>query len=83
MPPVEPAGASAQQPVYTYDPIRLRRLDHSMKMIWHEGEGVALPTGLHARLAQRPDETLSVHFVLEDGFTPATAIQHMVIAPDT
>lgn len=50
-------------------------------MSWHEDEGVDLPTDFHACLAQCLDETLSVHFILEDGFTPVTATHHMVNRP--
>jgi hypothetical protein len=78
VPPVEAAGGGAQQPLHPGDQIRLRRLDHEVKMIGHEHVGVNLPARLGARLAQRLDETLVIQLVLKDQLAPVTAIHDVV-----
>jgi len=55
MPPVEAGGVSAQKPFHADNPIRLRRLDHEVKVIRHEDKGVNLPAGLGASFTQRFD----------------------------
>src|ERR1041385_2649656 len=63
VPLVEAAGVSAEKPFQPFHPgnqIRLRRLDHQMKMIGHEDVGVNLPTRLETSLAQRLDEALAI-----------------------
>ncbi len=78
VPSVEAAGVSAQQPFHPGDQVRLRRLDHQMKMIRHEDVGVNLPARLGANLAQRLDEALTIHVIHEDQLAPVAAI-HAVI----
>ncbi len=56
------------------DQIKLRRLDHPMKMTRPEDRGVNRPTRLGANLAQRLDEALAIRSIPEDPFAPITAI---------
>ena len=81
VPPMEPAGVSAQQPFHARDQIGLGRLHHQMKMIRHEDVGMNLPTSLRARFAQRLDQTLPIRVVLEDRFAPVAPIHHMIHCP--
>jgi hypothetical protein len=52
-----------------------------MKMIVHQAEGVDLPIGLGAGLAEGFEKALPVGLIPEDGFAPVPAIQHMVDGP--
>ncbi len=76
--PVEAARVSAEQPLHPGDQVGLRRLDHHMKMIWHEDIGVNLPARLGASLAQRLDEALAIRVIHEDPFAPVSAIHDVV-----
>ena len=59
----------------------MRRLDHPMKMIWHQDIGVNLPTRLGANLAQRLDEPLTIRIIHEDPFASVTAIHDVINRP--
>ena len=47
-------------------------------MIAHQTIGMHLPTGLHADLAQRGQETLVVGVIPEDWLTAVAAIHHVI-----
>lgn len=70
VPPVEAVGIGAQKPFHSGDQIRLRRLDHQMKMIRHKDIGVNLPVRLCARLGEGLDKALAVRLVQEDRLAP-------------
>ncbi len=78
VPPVEAAGVGAQKPFHPGDQIRLRRLDHEVKMIRYEDVGVNLPAGLGASLGKSFNEAMAVHIVLEDRLAPVAAIHDVV-----
>jgi hypothetical protein len=80
--PVEATRVSAQSPFHPGDQIRLRRLDHPIKMIRREDIGVNLSARLGANLAQRLNEALAIRIIHEDQIAPVTAI-HDVINPAT
>ena len=74
--PVEPAGVSTQKPFHSCDQIGLRRLNHQMKMIWHQTIGMDLPVRLAAGITESFEETSPVKVVEEDRFASVTAIHH-------
>jgi len=78
MPPVEPPGVGAQQPLHARHQIRLRGFNNQVEMIAHKTKGMNLPAGLGARLTERGDETLAIFIIKEDGFAPISTI-HQVI----
>jgi hypothetical protein len=47
-------------------------------MVAHEAEGVNLPIGFGAGLAESFQKPFPVGVIAEDGFTAVTAIHHMV-----
>src|SRR5438874_820848 len=78
VPPVEAAGIGPQKPFHSQDQIRLRSLNHQMKMISHQTPGVDLPVRFGASLGQRLEEPLTVQIVVENGFAPIAAIHDVV-----
>ena len=78
VPPVEPAGVSAQKLFHASDQVRLRRLDHEMKMIRHEDIGMNLPARLGACLSQGLEEPLPIPVILEDRLAPVPAIHDVL-----
>ena len=75
---VEAAGVGAQEPFHARDQIGPGRLDHQMKMIFHEAIGMHLPGSFGAGLREGFEETPAVEVVLEDGFA-AVAAAHDVV----
>ncbi len=49
-------GESPEQPAHPGHEIRLRGLQHEVKVIAHQAPRMDLPVGLATRLAQRPEE---------------------------
>ncbi len=78
MPSVEPGGVGAQKPRHARDQVSLGRLDHQMKMISHQAEGVDLPIRFGAGLTQGFKKPFPIPVIVEDGFAPVPAIHHMV-----
>jgi hypothetical protein len=60
VPPVEPARVRAQKPLHPGHQIPLRRFHHQMKMVGHEAQGLHLPAGFPAGLAQRGEKPLAI-----------------------
>src|SRR6266542_279384 len=70
VPAIEPAGVSDQKPFHARHQIGLRRLNHQMKMIWHQTIRLHLPTGFETSLAHRGQETLAVSVIFEYRYAP-------------
>ena len=49
-----------------------------MKVIRHQAQGMDLPPGLAASLAQGTDEPLPIRDIAENGFAPVAPIHHEV-----
>ena len=78
VPAVEATGVGPQQPFHADNQIRLRRLNHQVKVIGHQAEAMYLPAGLVTALTQRLQKPLPVLIILEDSLT-AVATVHDVI----
>jgi len=81
VPVVEALGVGPLQPFHPYHQVRLRCLQQKMVMVRHEDEGMNLPTGSLAGLAQTMQKMLSVLIIAENGFTVIAAAHHMVACP--
>jgi len=78
VPPVEPKSVGAQKPPHARDQIPFGRLDHPVKIITQQGQGVNLPIRLGARFAEGCHEPLPVGVIVEAGFAPVPAIHLLV-----
>ena len=78
VPTIETLRVGSQHPAHSGHEVRLRRLQHQMKMVAHETIGVHLPPGLRASLAEGSEERLPVTILNVDSF-PAVAPVHDVI----
>ena len=81
VPSIEARGKDAQKPFHPGHQIRLRRLDHQMKIIRHEDVGVNLPARLLADLAQRFQKTRPVLVIAKNFLLSVPAIHHVANGP--
>jgi len=72
VPAIEATRVGAEKPFHAGHQVAPWRLDHRMKMIGHETQGVNLSAGLAARLAQRADKPLPILVIPENRFPPIT-----------
>lgn len=49
-----------------------------MKMVWHQAQGMNLPSGFFASLSQRFKEEPAILIIVENGFPAVAAIHDMV-----
>ena len=73
VPPVEPRGVSAQEPLHSGHQIGLRRFRHQMKMIAHQTIGMDLPGSLEAGFGQCFKEPFPIRVILENRLRPFLA----------
>jgi len=78
VPPVEPAGVSAQKPLHPAHQRRLRRFHHQMKMIGHQTIRMHLPAAALAGLAQCLNKPQPILIIPEDRLPSIAPIHHMV-----
>ena len=81
VPPVEPIGIRAQQPAHSGHQIAFRRLDHQVKMVFHQAKGMNLKTGLLAGLGQGLEEVMAIAIIPEQGFPAVSPIEQMIDRP--
>jgi len=75
---IEAACVGAQEPFHAGDEIGLGPLGDEMEMISHEAEGVDLPAGFFAGLAQGAEERAAVGVVAKSGFAVVAPAHEMV-----
>jgi hypothetical protein len=75
---IEAYSVGAEQPFHAGDQIRLRSLDHEMKMIGQQAIGMDPPARLLACLAKSREESPVIVLVRENRFTAIASIDQVV-----
>ena len=75
---VEARCISAEKPLHPGNQVRLRRLNHEMKMVRHETERMHLPACLDTRISQCLEKRFAIRIVNKDVIAAVAAAHDMI-----
>ena len=75
---VEARRVGAQEPFHAGDQIGVGRLQHPMKMVGHQTEGMYLPAGFLTRFGQGVHKQRSILVGTENGLPPVPTVHNMI-----
>ena len=75
---VQPDDVGAEQPTHPGHQIGLGCLHHQVEVVGNQAQGVNLPRGLEARVAQRRHKPVPIRVVAEDHLSVVPPIHQVV-----